>query len=412
MAMNDLLHTITHRPDAWILLTIPFAAAAVGWLSARLAVVMLLRPADFLGVRAGATRLGWQGAVPAAAGRLAGIMADQALSRGAPLSDMLRALGPERLARQITDLMRDDLEDAIDQVMREHDPRFWESLPLMVRRRVQARARRRLPEVMESLVEDLSANIEALADLRGMMLRDLPARRAALAQAFAETDHAGLRGIARAGAALGLLLGLGLAVLHALHPQGGIMPVAGSLTGLAAGGLALFLCICPRHPVALGPWRLQGLFMRRRDALAGRLSTLAASEIITPGQVLAEALAGPNAHLTRAIVKRHLRRLLESGALRPAMQLGMRADGRAGLVGDLAGQVMTMMRNAVSDPRFNHERSGIMAPVFRERLTAMTDVSFQALLLAVFTERARTLLVACALLGGISGLPWLFMPPG
>lgn len=162
--MNDWLTAWLEQPQAYTYLAIPVVAALVGWLTNWLALAMTFKPIEFVGFRP--LRLGWQGIVPAKSGKMAGIVVDNALAKLADLSELFQAMEPEKIAEHIAKSIDERIEDYIDEVMRENHAVLWERVPLMVRRRVYARTRRQLPEVMDNIVEDMAANIEQLVDLR------------------------------------------------------------------------------------------------------------------------------------------------------------------------------------------------------------------------------------------------------
>ncbi|MEL0028224.1 MAG: hypothetical protein VW625_06115 [Perlucidibaca sp.] len=401
--MNDLWFPLPQRPDFWLLLAMPLVAAFVGWLTNWLAVEMTFRPLAFVGLRLGRLRLGWQGIIPAKAGKMAGVVVDNALAKVASLSEMFREMEPERIAWQIAGSMREGMEDYIDAVMREHDAVFWENIPVMVKRRIYARARRQIPDIMEDVIEDMAANIEELVDLRDMVTRMMRENRQLLVRVFREVGEAELAFVVRSGAWFGFLFGLLQAVFYYFFPQGWVMPVFGFLVGYATNWLALNIIFRPQEPVRVGPWRLHGLFMRRRAEVADKFSELSTLEIINLGNVMTEVLTGPQSHRARAIIKRRTRPLLESGVVRSAIQLGMGSAGQSELRNRVADHAVTMTLEVVSDPRFNRERSGIMHGIFRERMMAMSNAEFQELLLPAFKEDEWILIMLGAALGGIAG---------
>ncbi len=403
MALNDVLLGIYQRPDFWSFIAIPFVAAFVGWLTNWVAIEMTFRPLEFTGIRLGSLRLGWQGIIPAKAGKMAGIVVDNSLSRLAPLSEMFRQMEPEKIAEHITRTINADMEDYVDEIMSERNEVLWENVPIMVKKRVYARARRQIPDIMDNIVDDMAANIEELVDLREMVVGMMQRNTRLLVYIFKQVGHAELSFVVRSGAYLGFLFGLVQMAVYYLHPENWVMPVFGFLVGYVTNWLALNIIFRPVEPIWIGPYCIHGLFMRRKDEVADQFSAVSTLEIVNLRNVMAEVLTGPRSYRTKAIIKRHMRPLLESSVVRTAIQLTMGAEGYASLKSRVAERAVTMSLGSVSDPRFSRERSGIIREIFRKRMMEMSNAEFQELLRPAFKEDEWVLILLGAVLGGIAG---------
>ncbi len=182
--MNEWLLSFSAHPDFWLLASIPFVAAVVGWVTNWIAIAMTFGPLEFVGIKR--WHLGWQGIIPAKAGKMAGIMVDSSLAKLASLSELFQELEPEKIAAYISQSLSLRLEEYIDEVMTERHAVLWENVPMMVRNRVYARARRQLPEILDNIVDDMAENIEQLVDLRAMVVRLLQADKRLVVRVFKE----------------------------------------------------------------------------------------------------------------------------------------------------------------------------------------------------------------------------------
>ncbi|MEZ4852454.1 MAG: hypothetical protein R3B93_28515 [Bacteroidia bacterium] len=68
---ESISHTLSN-PEFWQFASIPFISALVGWITNVLALKMTFYPLEFAGV----WKLGWQGIIPAKAGKMAGKSVD------------------------------------------------------------------------------------------------------------------------------------------------------------------------------------------------------------------------------------------------------------------------------------------------------------------------------------------------
>lgn len=403
--MLQFLQEFYHRPDFWALLAIPLVAAFVGWVTNWIAIRMAFQPLGFVGFRGKVLQLGWQGTVPAQAERMAAIIADTTLGRMTNLTELFQEMEPERITRHIVRAMDDRLEEYVDEIMGERNSVLWENLPRMVRRRVYARARRQLPEIMDNIVEDIAQNIEELADLRQMVIRRLVEDKALMVRVFEECGEAELRFAVNSGLVFGLLLGLLQMGFYYFFPQNWVLPAFGFLVGLATNWLALGLIVHPVEPRRFGPFILQGLLLRRKDEVSEKFAEISAQEIINLRNLMLEVLAGPRSERTKAIVKRHLRPLLESSVVRTAVQLALGAEGYASLKHFVAERAVAMSLEPLADVKLSQERGGKVRAIFSERMKAMSNHDFQALVGPVFHEHGRALVMLGAIVGAVAG--WL-----
>lgn len=400
--MNEWLLDFSARPDFWLLVSMPLVAAVVGWVTNWLAIEMTFRPLEFIGSKRWS--LGWQGIIPAKAGKMAGIMVDNSLARLASLSELFQELEPEKIAAHINRNVSMRLEEYIDELMTERNPVLWENVPLMVRNRVYARARRQLPEILDNIVDDMAENIEQLVDLKAMVMRLMQADKRLVVRIFKEVGDAELRFVVNSGAGFGFLFGLFQLAAYLLHPADWLVPLFGFVVGFLTNWLALNIIFRPLEPIWIGSYCWHGLFMKRKTEVADKFSEICARDIINLGNLMTEIMAGSQAHRSKAIIKRHLRPLLESSVMRTAIQITMGAEGYADLKSRVADKALSMSLQTVSDAHFSRERSDVVHRLLRKRMATMSNNEFQQLLRPAFKEDEWILIMLGAVLGTICGL--------
>lgn len=396
--MNEFVLDIAGRDDLRLLILVALGLPCLCWLLSRLTLLLSFRPLRFTGIRA--LGLGWQGGVPAATPAMAVALVDVVLAR-TRLRELFQELGPDRIADHVSTALLARLDDHVDDIMREYDAVAWERLPLLVRRRIQARLRRQLPDIVDNIVEGLAESIEELIDLRDLVARQVAADPSLMVRVLRESAAGDLRCAARTSFLLGLPAGLLAALVLALRPE--LLPLVTALSGLAASLLVPAILLRPASPLALGPFCLQGLFLRHRQGIIERLAERSVQEVINLDILMREVLSGPQAHRTRAIIKRHMRLLLDSGSMRTTLQVAMGAEGYVELKQRLADQLVASALESLADPRFSQERSGIIHDMVRVRLHALDSVALQALLRPLLKRGTRFPALLCAALGGAAG---------
>jgi len=156
-------------------------------------------------------------------------------------------------------------------------------------------------------------------------------------------------------------------------------------------------------PVNVGPFTVHGLFLRRKFEVADKFALISTQEVVNLKNLMQEVLTGPRSDRTRAIIKRHMRPLLESGVVRTAVQLTLGAEGYAHIKMLVVDKAVAMTIGPLSDPRFNRERAGIIHEIFRDKMRLMSNAEFQGLLRPAFQEDEWILIILGAVLGLIAG---------
>lgn len=399
--MPPVFDAIWQRADFWSLAALPVLAAILGWVGSRIALFMIFSPLEFVGQRS--SRLGWQGIIPARAEHMAGNLVDHALMHATSLSECFRLMEPEKIAGHVSRSVLLQSDEYVDAIMAEKNAVFWDNLPTGLRQRVYARVRRQLPSIMDNLVDDMGQNIEELVDLRQMVVELLAGDPALLVRIYRELAAGDRRFIAAAGWRLCLLLGLAEVGLWLALPHHRwllvCMPVAIGALGYI---LARRLLFASPHPL--------GAMLVAQDTstdhpllLADRFSVLVAEDLLSSSNVMRALMTGARAGRTRAMIKRHLRPLLDTGLVRTVIQLALGAEGYAYLKQAVVDRAVAMTMGSLADVDFNQQRAGQVHDFCRGRLAAMPTEEWRALLRPVFEEQGWVHVVVGAVLGLLVG---------
>ncbi|MDV7401905.1 hypothetical protein RZS08_61360, partial [Arthrospira platensis SPKY1] len=91
--------------------------------------------------------------------------------------------------------------------------------------------------------------------------------------------------------------------------------------GTITNWLALNLIFRPLNPVKIGPITLQGLFLRRQNAVSEVFCRIVTSEILTIGHIMNEIFRGPRSDRAKSMMKRHMRPVIDGGVVKTVAQL-------------------------------------------------------------------------------------------
>lgn len=395
-----MLDSLFSYPDFWKILSIPFVAGAVGWITNWAAVQMTFYPLEFIGIR---PFFGWQGIIPSKVEKMSAIVVDKTLQKLGSLEEFFREMEPEKIAAHLTRSVQARIEEYVDEVMTERNAVLWENLPLAVRRRIYARARRAIPVVMDSLVDEISRNLEHLVDMKHMIIERMSGDKALMVRMFRDVGEPEFRFVTNSGFYFGFLFGLIQVPVFILLPGNWVLPVFGFIVGIATNWLALNVIFRPLNPVQVGPFRIQGLFLRRQKDVAESFARLTTEELVTLRNIMYQVVNGPRGDRTKALIKRQLKPLLNGGFIRTAAQITVGPGGYADLKRAVEDKAMDLAVEPFEDEHFNRERSAIIERLMRDRMKALSAEDFQDLLRPAFQEDEWILILVGGFLGTLAG---------
>lgn len=395
--------------DFWRLASIPAVAAVVGWATNWVAIWMTFRPIRFVGVP---PIFGWQGIVPAKAGKMAAIFVDSTMTRLGTLSDVFERMDPDLIAEHVAATVGPRAPELTDEVMRRAGVYLWDNLPAPVRGAVYDRVREELPALVHAVFADIDRQVESLVDLEHMVVGRLVGEPELLNRMFLECGAAEFRFIVRSGFYFGFLFGLVQLAVWVVYPAPWVLPAFGLFVGLATNWLALNLIFRPLEPVQVGPFRVQGLFLKRQPEVAVTWSELVTREVLTLRHLVEAMLTGPRSDRTRTLIRRHVKPLVDLalGPLRGVAQAAVGFRGFASLKEAVGETAIEVSLEPFEDRSFVLDRAGAVASDLAERMRAMPPGDFQDLLRPCFQEDEIKLVVLGGVLGLLAGwaqLQWM-----
>lgn len=397
------------NPDFWRWATIPFVAAVVGWATNWVAIWMTFNPVERIGWP---PLLGWQGIIPAKAAKMAAIFVDSTMARLGTLSEVFDRMDPAVIAEHVAATVAPRAEELTDEVMRRSEVYLWDNLPEPVRGAVYARVREELPGLVRDTFHDVDRQIESLIDLKDMVVGRLVAQPELLNRLFLECGAAEFRFIIRSGLYFGFLFGLVQLAVWVVYPAPWVLPAFGLFVGLATNWIALNLVFRPLEPVRVGPWTVQGLFLKRQPEVAATWSRLVTTEVLTLRHLVEAMLFGPRADRTRTLIRHHVKPLVDLalGPLRGVAQAAVGLRGFAGLKEAVGETALDVALEPFEDKSFVLDRASAVASELTDRMRHMPPGEFQDLLRPCFQEDEVKLILlggALGLLAGWSQLQWM-----
>ncbi len=273
-----------------LVLCIPLIAGFIGWFTNWLAVKAMLYPVEFKGV---APVFGWQGVVPKNA---------EDLSRNFSRLIHDKLLDLETLFSEIS--LEDDaevkrvIEEVSEEIIHEFStnlaPDAWSRAREKLRGYINDLVRRNVRAVTGEILDRMAKEAEDFIDVDSIVRQAMADDRALLGRVMVETAGPEFKFIERSGLWFGGLFGVFQMLVWILYPASWVLPAAGFAVGYVTNWLAMTLIFEPREPKRIGPWVLQGVFIKRQQEVAQSFSDVMADRVLTSEHLMQHISEGPS----------------------------------------------------------------------------------------------------------------------
>jgi uncharacterized membrane protein YheB (UPF0754 family) len=406
------------------LITVPFLTGVIGYTTNWTGVLMLFYPVHFRGVRAQWLKelaralpyrlrqipgimiggIGWQGIVPSRAAKMGSLAVDSGIAKLGTPREFFQQLEPEKIAEQIVVSTREEVPAIVERVMQREQPRLWNDLPPQLRALVIERVQQQLPEIVHSLTDQIAEHIDQLVDVKLMVIKRFDPELAN--RVFLDMGRRELKFIQNFGFFFGFALGIPVAALTHFVTFWWLLPLLGVAVGYVTNWVALWMIYEPAQPRRLGPFRWQGLFVRRQPEVSEVYASIVADEILTVAEFGKELLYGPQSDRTRALIESSMLPAIDraTGPLRAAVRVAVGAREYDAIRHSFATEPVESLMVPLSDPEFSRRQSATMRKLIAERMREMAPKDFAEMLRTATREDEWLLLAHGAVLGFAGGL--------
>jgi uncharacterized membrane protein YheB (UPF0754 family) len=336
---------------------------------------------------------------------MADTLTELMMSRLLTTKELFERLDPKDLTTQLQEPMRRTVDGLTREIMAQHQPLVWESMPEVARKAVIWSVQRQAPKMVERLVEDLKRDPDSVIDLRAVAVEALIRDRALLVRLIRQLGTNEFMFMIRVGAPFGFVLGCLQAGVWALTHNVWIVPVSGGLVGLTSDWAALQLIFRPIRPKRILGFTFQGIFHRRRVQVIEDYSRMLAEEILTPSNLIDAMLTGPQADKLFALVEREVDSAVNSqvGLAKPLMVLAVGGrqyqDLRASIVASAVGR----MRESLDEVGAYAAQALDLGGVITSKMNLMTDEEYEGLLRPAFKNDEWKVILVGGVLGFLIG---------
>lgn len=410
----------------WSLALIPVISGVIGYATNFVAIKLLFFPVRHVGVRVPGLqtlatmvprklqsipgllrgRVGWQGIIPSRAAKMGSIAVDKGIAKLGTPGEFYDQLEPDRIAEHILASARGDIRDLVEEIIEREHPQLWRDTPRPVREAVHARVQAQLPRIVHEVTEELGRNIDQLLDIKLMVIEKIEEDPSLANKIFLEVGRKELSFVINSGLFLGALLGLPLVPIFARFPNWWILPIAGVLVGYLTNWIAVKVIFVPVEPVRIGPFRLQGLFMKRQHEVAQVYSRVIADDIVNLVNIGEQLLTGPRSDRTRRMIEDALRPAVDQalGPARGAVRVAVGTREYDAIRHSVATEAVAHTMTPLTDPAFNAQQSERVYTLLVARMRELPPDDFAEMLRSAIHEDEWMLLFLGSVLGFCAGL--------
>jgi uncharacterized membrane protein YheB (UPF0754 family) len=406
------------------LITVPIVTGAIGYLTNWTGVLMLFYPVHFKGLRARWLQrlarvlpykirqipgimvggIGWQGIIPSRAAKMGSLAVDSGIAKLGTPQEFFQQLEPTQIADQIVTGMRGEIDDLVERIMQREHPRLWRELPPSLRELVHQRVQRQMPDIVHHLTGEIADHIDRLVDVKLMVIKRFDPELAN--RVFLDMGRRELKFIQNFGFFFGFVLGIPVAAITHFVTFWWLLPILGVVVGYVTNWVALWMIYEPPEPRRFGPFRFQGLFVKRQPEVADVYARIVADEIVTVSNFGGELLNGPQSDRTRSLIETAMRPAIDRavGPARSAVRVAVGRREYDAIRQSFAAAPVEAMMSPLSDPDFSRRQSKTMRKLIAERMREMAPADFAEMLRTATKEDEWLLLLHGAVLGFAGGL--------
>ena len=401
--------------------SIPLFTGTVGWLINWSGVLMLFNPVSFHGFRVpGLSQLatllprklqevpglaqggvGWQGIVPMRAAKMGSIAVDKAIAKLGTPAEFYQQLEPDQIAAHIVTMFEPEVPGIVDRVMKAEQPGMWQNVPEGGKQAIYDRVTQQLPEIVRQITDELGTYIDQLLDPKIMVIDHFEKNPSLVNRIFKDVGQRELNLMVNFGFIFGFLLGIPVAIADFTFHQWWMLPVLGVGVGWTTNLLGMSLIFEPVERRKVGPFTLQGLFLRRQEEVADVYAGIIADDVVTLENIGNFLLNGPRGDRTKQMIEEAMGPAIDraAGPVRAAVRVAVGTREfdsiRDSVARDSVEHTMTPFR----DPEFSKRQSAKIESLIARRTRELPPKDFVEMLRAAIKEDEWMLYVHGAVMG-------------
>jgi len=382
-----------------LVLCIPLISAFIGWFTNWIAVKAMLYPVEFVGIP---PVVGWQGVVP---------KNTEDLSRN--FSKLLHEKLID-LEQIFADISHDDneaikkvVDDVSEEILYEFStnlaPDKWERAREKLRSYINDLIHRNVQSVTEEILDRMSREASDFIDVDAIVREAMLEDRALLGRVMVEIAGPEFKFIERSGLYFGGLFGVIQMFVWIFYPAGWVLPAAGFFVGYATNWLAMNLIFEPKEPVQVGPFVIQGVFIKRQLEVARKFADVIADRVLNGDNMIKHLSEGPSREPVMKIVEEQVEASMKLYERDTMVAMLVSKEKIAEAKEDMLERVRNAdMANSGPVHAFADQTDRIHEQI-EENLQKLDSSEFSGILRPIFQKDEWKLVVAGGVIGTVIG---------
>ncbi len=385
--------------DYWQL-TVPLLAGVIGWFTNWLAIVMMFKPVEFIGIK---PYLGWQGIVPANAVRLAQTGLQLVTTQLLRIPELFDDFDAEALVKGESARMRALIRDSIERKASEQFPQMWNALAPSIKDQVFDAAEKEVTALSVDVFKSAAADVEQLIDVQRIVTDAVERDKSLMNDTFLRVGEKEFKFIELSGLYFGVIFGVPQLLFWLWYPEAWVLPFFGALVGYITNWLALVLVFDPKTPRRILGFSIQGLFHRRQREIAVEFAEVVSARVFSNENLFRELSEGGSRQRLLALVGSKADELIARYEKHPMAMMFMKPEIVAGIRSEVLRDVEgEMFRQGGLVHQFV-SKSEKIRKTLAERMAVMDSEAYENVLRPAFKQDEWKLILAGAVLGAVAG---------
>ncbi len=400
----ELIYSFLQHPNITYLLLIPVISGVIGLVTNVIGIQMMFKPLHFVGIK---PILGWQGIIPSRAKKFARLQMDQ-VEKIVDVGELLESIDSIEINKILQPDIRQLIEVMIDEAVSKSSPIFWENTPYAIKSRLYSKVEREMPASIDSLFQYIKSNHEAIFDSKQMVIDKLDKEKHILVELIQKIVNKELGFLVKSGLVLGFIFGIFQMLLFYQYPGAWyVLPIGGFAVGYLTNWVAIKLLFNPINPIKIGPFTLQGLFLKRKHEVAKDYADTMTDSVLNAQTVAEYILASDSSSPLNKKLKYHINKTIDK-SLGRSKHLLLPLIGTENYI-ELKEGLFDQMRSEDQPPPpvLNSiaymEKSINLSEVIQSRMKAFSPLELDRFVRPIFEEDEWILYIVGGALGFVAG---------
>jgi uncharacterized membrane protein YheB (UPF0754 family) len=233
-------------------------------------------PVEFVGIP---PIFGWQGVMPMNAVEMSlsfsKLIREKLIDMDALFRDMKHGNNHEldKLIDKVSSQVLDEFSTNIA-------PDKWERSREKLREYISNLVHKNVREMVEEMMDRIGDQAQEIVDIDKIMSDSMEKDRSLMGTILFEIATPEFKFIEMSGLYFGFAFGLIQMLVWIMYPAYWVLPAAGFFVGYATNWMALHLIFEPREPVKIGPFTLQGVFLKRQQEVSKQFANIVCDKVL------------------------------------------------------------------------------------------------------------------------------------